>query len=272
MEWWNLWVPFIGTLAGIYVNYRISKKNSEESKVFQENQRTFQKEMTQKQIDANLKAKARIEWINEARQKSSELISLLLSLQKDEVVFHEQWQKAEEVSELLKLFFSSIKIKELEKEIYVKEDKIIISESVQTILFNENNNEEKNSYIRRYIECLIELYKNNRYKSTVKVRKEVSRTLNKEMLEEIAYSFQESTQEGEKTIKQGVNEEKTGKDYIADEEKFEYARLKTSIPHHQKKLDEIDEKLQGYQYVINEFSQIIALYLKIEWDKAKEGK
>ncbi|EMF0519886.1 hypothetical protein H6234_002362, partial [Enterococcus hirae] len=86
MEWWNLWVPFIGTLAGIYVNYRISKKNSEESKVFQENQRTFQKEMTQKQIDANLKAKARIEWINEARQKSSELISLLLSLQKDEVV------------------------------------------------------------------------------------------------------------------------------------------------------------------------------------------
>ncbi|EMF0508745.1 hypothetical protein H5O67_001937, partial [Enterococcus hirae] len=101
--------------------------------------------MKQKEIDANLKAKARIEWINGVRQKSSELISLLLSLQKDEVVFHEQWLKVEEVSELLKLFFSSIKIKELETEIYVEEDKIIISESVQIILFNENNNEEKNS-------------------------------------------------------------------------------------------------------------------------------
>lgn len=81
MEWWNLWVPFIGTLAGIYVNYRISKKNSEESKEFQENQRTFQKEMTQKQIDANLKAQARIEWISDVRELVAEYISELSVLQ-----------------------------------------------------------------------------------------------------------------------------------------------------------------------------------------------
>lgn len=81
MEWWNLWVPFIGTIAGIYVNYRISQKNSEESKEFQENQRTFQKEITQKQIDANLKAQARIEWISDVRELVAEYISELSVLQ-----------------------------------------------------------------------------------------------------------------------------------------------------------------------------------------------
>ncbi|MEX1437085.1 hypothetical protein [Enterococcus sp. C53] len=280
-------ISLFGTIGiTIYNQYNTKKQNEENEKtqrMIRASQRDFevqmlareqefQEKITQKQIDANLKAKARIEWINGVRQKSSELISLLLSLQKDEVVFHEQWLKVEEVSELLKLFFSSIKIKELETEIYVEEDKIIISESVQIILFNENNNEEKNSYIRRYIECLIELYKNNQYKSMVKARKEISRDLSKEMLDEIVYSFQESTQEGEETIKQGINEERIGKDYIEDEERFEYERLKTSIPYHQKKLDEVDGKLQRYQYVINEFSQIVALYLKIEWDKAKEGE
>ena len=71
--------------------------------------------MEQKKIDANLKAKARIEWINGVREKSSELISLLLSLQKEEIAFHEQWLKVEETSELLKLFFSSKTIKDIEK-------------------------------------------------------------------------------------------------------------------------------------------------------------
>ncbi|EHU5000376.1 hypothetical protein BOI99_RS08600, partial [Enterococcus faecium] len=89
-------------------------------------QQEFQEKLTQKQIDANLKAKARIEWINGVRQKSSEFISLLLSLQKDEVVFQEQWLKVEEVSELLKLFFNTSEKKQIETEIYVENNKIIL--------------------------------------------------------------------------------------------------------------------------------------------------
>ncbi|EOA3444913.1 hypothetical protein ACLSC8_000378 [Enterococcus hirae] len=231
-----------------------------------------QKKIAKQQIDSNLKAKARIEWINGVRQKSSELISLLLSLQKDEVIFHQQWQKVEEVSELLKLFFSSKQIEGIENEIYVNGDEIIISKSIRVILFNENNNKEKNTYVRRYVECLIELYKNNKYQYLINAKKELSRTLNKEIVEEMAYSFQEPIQVSEKSTKQIIDGEKTGKDYIAEEQQFEYERLKTSIPYHQKKLDENDAKLQGYQYAINEFSQMVSLYLKIEWDKAKQGK
>ncbi|NSV25970.1 hypothetical protein HRH32_13450, partial [Enterococcus faecalis] len=78
------------------MNYRQTKKNEE-----------LQKEITQKQIDANLKAKARIEWISGVRDKTSELVSLLLSLQKEKTVFYEQWLEIEKVSELLKLYFNS---------------------------------------------------------------------------------------------------------------------------------------------------------------------
>lgn len=251
----------LASLVAAGLAYRSSCRNSK-----------IQKEIAQQQIDANLKAKARIEWINGVRQKSSELISLLLSLQKDEVIFHQQWQKVEEVSELLKLFFSSKQIDGIENEIYVNDDKIIISKSIRVILFNENNNKEKNTYVRRYVECLIELYKNNKYKYLINAKKELSKILNKEMIEEMAYSFQEPIQVSEKSTKQIIDGEKTGKDYIAEEQQFEYERLKTSIPHHQKKLDENDAKLQEYQYAINEFSQIVSLYLKIEWDEAKQGK
>ncbi|NSO61376.1 hypothetical protein HRE40_12495, partial [Enterococcus faecalis] len=103
-----------------------------------------QKKIAQQQIDANLKAKARIEWINGVREKSSELISLLLSLQKEEIAFHEQWLKVEETSELLKLFFSSKTIKDIEKDIYVQNDNIFVSEKAKEILYNECNNNDKN--------------------------------------------------------------------------------------------------------------------------------
>ncbi len=74
------------------------------------------------------------------RQKSSKLISLLLSLQKDEVVFYERWLEIEEVSELLKLYFNSKMNEKSNSEIYVEKNKIIISTSATFILFKENDN------------------------------------------------------------------------------------------------------------------------------------
>lgn len=120
----GVFVSLAGTIGiSIYNQKKIKEQNSENEetqriiltsqKDFEVQmlvrQQEFQEKLTQKQIDANLKAKARIEWINGVRQKSSEFISLLLSLQKDEVVFQEQWLKVEEVSELLKLFLIQAK-------------------------------------------------------------------------------------------------------------------------------------------------------------------
>lgn len=227
-----------------------------------------QKKIAQQQIDANLKAKARIEWINGVREKSSELISLLLSLQKEEIAFHEQWLKVEETSELLKLFFSSKTIEDIEKDIHVQEDNIFVSEKAEEILYNECNNNGKNIFVRRYIECLIELYENDKYKSKAKYRKTIAKILNRDLIDQTSLYF-----EGvDKMVEVKNSPEKTGKDYLNEEKIFEYERLKTSIPYNQKRLEKVDQELQKYREVISEFSKIISYYLKIEWDKAKEGK
>lgn len=161
-------ISLFGTIGiTIYNQYNTKKQNEENEKtqrMIRASQRDFevqmlareqefQEKITQKQIDANLKAKARIEWINGVRQKSSEFISLLLSLQKDEVVFQEQWLKVEEVSELLKLFFNTSEKKQIETEIYVKNNKIILGNEGKRVLYNENDNKNKHIYIRRYIKC-----------------------------------------------------------------------------------------------------------------------
>ncbi|NRD95287.1 hypothetical protein DBN76_03280, partial [Enterococcus faecalis] len=108
--------------------------------------------MEQKKIDANLKAKARIEWIIGVRDKTSELVSLLLSLQKEKTVFYEQWLEIEKVSELLKLYFNSKMNKKVNSEIYIEQNKIIISETATSIVLKENNNINKHAYIKKYIE------------------------------------------------------------------------------------------------------------------------
>ncbi|EOS7971798.1 hypothetical protein DW601_RS12595, partial [Enterococcus hirae] len=74
MEWWNLWVPFGGTIIGIIVNVWINVSQNKKNQSFQE-------KMKQKEIDANLKAKARIEWISEVRNISSEIIIHTVSIQ-----------------------------------------------------------------------------------------------------------------------------------------------------------------------------------------------
>ncbi|MDK7910803.1 hypothetical protein [Enterococcus faecalis] len=227
-----------------------------------------QKKIAKQQIDANLKAKARIEWINGVREKSSELISLLLSLQKEEIAFHEQWLKVEETSELLKLFFSSKTIKDIEKDIYVQNDNIFVSNKAKEILYNECNNNDKNIFVRRYIECLIELYENNKYKSYTKHRKIIAKKLNKELFDQISLEFEDV----DKMVEGKSGPEKIGKDYLNEEKISEYKRLKTSIPNYQSKLEKIDQSLQEYREVISEFSKIISYYLKIEWDKAKKGQ
>ncbi|MDV4613865.1 hypothetical protein NNF29_07380 [Enterococcus faecium] len=138
MEWLKLWIPFIGTLAGIYVNYRISQNNSEENKEFQKNQKAFQKEITQKQIDANLKAKARIEWITEVRNLVSRYISYLFDIKITVSRMYDMQKEIHDLSRDLGQFEKKEEIynrkDHLEKQLLKKEDELMISiqESILT--------------------------------------------------------------------------------------------------------------------------------------------
>lgn len=257
MEGWKLWIPFIGTIIGILANIGINVYQNKKNQSFQE-------KMKQKELDANLKAKARIEWITEVRQKSSELISLFLSLQKKEIDFYEQWLKIEETSELLKLYFNSIQSPEAIEEIYISKTVIKISDDIESILLNSSTNENKNSYIRKYVEQLVELYKDNKYQENAKYKEMCNNYLD-EAYEKMFYFNLEYDDSKLKEILAKPEEN-------LNDDEHEYKSIKTSIDSYNDRLKKIEEELRGYQQTIDYFSKIIALYLKIEWDKAKEGK
>lgn len=267
-----MWSSFaaLASFVAACLAYRSSSKNSK-----------IQKEIAQQQIDANLKANARIRWITEVRQKSSELISVLLSLQKRETVYYEQWTKIEEITELLKLYFNSkttnskaditetekktTENKKISEEIYIKKSKIELSNSAKNILLDEaNENDSKNPYIRRYIECLTELYKDNNYNNIINKKKYYTGLLNK--IYEDNFNFYLLKEESE--LEKLTN---TLPEYL-DGKEYDYVASKSYIPKYTSKLDEIDNSLINYQEAIDFFSKIIALYLKIEWDRAKKGK
>ncbi|HDT8212565.1 TPA: hypothetical protein RD715_001236, partial [Enterococcus faecalis] len=67
MDWWNLWVPFVGTLLGIIVNVCINKSQTKKN-------HELQKEITQKQIDADVILKSRIHWIDNTKDIASEFL------------------------------------------------------------------------------------------------------------------------------------------------------------------------------------------------------
>lgn len=219
-----------------------------------------QRKIAKQQIDANLKAKARIEWINGVRQKSSEFISLLLSLQKDEVVFQEQWLKVEEVSELLKLFFNTSEKKQIETEIYVKNNEIIVESEGKRVLYDENDNKNKHIYIRRYINCLIELYQSESYKHILQSRKDVFKVFKNSSLKEADYFFK------------GIDSEEKAKEKLNESDLADYMSNKINLGSSDHLYEDLTKRLINYHEAINNFSEIIGIYLKIEWDKAKEGK
>ena len=45
-----------------------------------------------------------------------------------------------------------------------------------------------------------------------------------------------------------------------------------NIEHYQRKIKDIEVSLTNYHKAIDFFTTVISLYLKIEWDKAKEGQ
>ena len=220
--------------------------------------------MEQKKIDANLKAKARIEWISGVRDKTSELVSLLLSLQKEKTVFYEQWLEIEKVSELLKLYFNSKMNKKVNSEIYIEQNKIIISETATSIVLKENNNINKHAYIKKYIECLVELYKDDNYKNISNKIRFYHDSINKLYEDNFEYWMSHEQSELEK-IKNTPPEKLEGEDY-------DYVAAEKNIEHYQRKIKDIEVSLTNYHKAIDFFTTVISLYLKIEWDKAKEGQ
>ncbi|WP_413515853.1 hypothetical protein [Carnobacterium maltaromaticum] len=259
-------IAFFGVLVSITGSYitneRIARKNN-----------IVQKEIAEQQIDANLMAKARIDWIEKVRENTANLISVLLTLQKEEKDFNLIWENGEKYSEILKLYFSSKINYKIEKDIFIEKNMLKTSTKAKEILFNIESNENKNQYIIEYISCLMKMHRNDHHTnvkknviSFIKAKEKKDYELSK--IGKIEYEYETVELDDGSFVEANMP-------VIVDpknENSSRYNELQYSI----KKLDTVlvnyNKMLELFESSVTEFSSIISLYLKIEWDKAKQGK
>ncbi|MFC0727689.1 hypothetical protein [Enterococcus faecalis] len=210
MEWWQLWVPFGGTIAGIFANVYINYTQTKKKEV-------LQKEITQKQIDANLKAKARIEWIALVRGLVSEYIS--------------NYYKITVIVDRIS-----------------KEEKSILG-----------NTKAKNTKNTKTTESSYDQLIENNKDEIIRLKKELNESVSNSISisEQIFLLFADSDEH--KQIRELFTSSISFLKEINASESYE--KEKEVL----KKLDENSEN-------IVEIRNYISVYLKIEWDKAKEGK
>lgn len=211
----------IGSIIFSYLGYKNTKEMSERQQV-----------MEQKKIDADIKAKARIKWIEDVRQNSANLIKDLSNLQNYSPVENPELSDSlVKNSELLMLYFSSKEFTEPSDSMSVvnsmPEDGsspliLRIDNKSRTLLSNTKNNESKNPLIKAYIISLIDLFKKVDVHKKIELKRKIEREHNK---------------------LQDVNEE--------------WKNINNEIFYTMREL--------------SYFREYISIYLKIEWDRAKQG-
>lgn len=224
-------------ISTVYTNYTTNKINKSNEKQ--------QSDLQQKNIDANLVANARIEWIQNVRRTTAELISqyFLIINTVDEEILTEALLKTKEKTELLILYFGPDTKKE--KNIY-----------------NEKDNSGKNENIVNFLMMLAnktDLY----YKDAVSdklIKLENVRKRRLESLSEyvIGWEYEEVELDNGRVYQNPIPKiEETEKESL-------------------KELDEQIEKLKNITEDIREdltiLRNIIRIYLKIEWNISKLGK
>lgn len=209
-----------------------------------------QKKIAKQQIDANLKAKARIKWIQEVREISARLITNFSELKKDQTNFKEKYINISRDAELLKLYFG----------FYGPKEKTTLD---YDILFNTESNDNKNQYIFDFIDSMLDDLNNesfDKYNLYLKKYEE----------------YKEKLAEYNKAIEKycDVQIDKYGNPEIVPKKEHE-----SQYDYYFGWIQEFRSKNSSYYSYIREydekgknFEQIISIYLKIEWDKAKEGQ
>ncbi|MBS0955445.1 hypothetical protein [Lactiplantibacillus plantarum] len=250
------------------------KKQSDEQNSFKqtqaEAQHNFEKEMTQKKIDANLKAKARIDWIENVRKNYSEYVAALYNL----IDLPNRNQRAKglillnKYKTLVELYFGN----DGDKRRLIRK----ISFERKTIVYKKDayknvhalTNKGKNEYITDYIDAIADAIK----ELTLLEDKEISITFpNKEISDDYnnegtpiknvqSASFINGVKLPDKLDRQMHNpmEEKT------------IGEMKYSIDRDNVTFTSKNHALI-YEKMISDLNDAVRLYLKLEWEVARDG-
>ena len=250
-------LSFIGVIVSVFLTNKMSKKINEDNNEFQKNfnetNNQLQEKLNQKNIDATLKAKARIEWIQNVRDTSAELISLYYQLlnSTDNTTLFNTFIAAQEKTELLILFLGP-------------ETKKQNQETIPPIsLGSLESNEGKNDLIVEFLSKLnndFYLY----YNKALKNEKSILEEIRKKRLERvygnpIGYIEHEPSYDHEGN-EISHNEPIWDKDLLDEVSEIEGQNRENTLF-----TSDLNKRLI-------ELRNIIRIYLKIEWNKAKNGK
>ncbi|MGX7393998.1 hypothetical protein [Carnobacterium mobile] len=227
--------------------------------------------MNNKKIKADLVSKARIEWIQEVRRETSELLILYYKLfdknQKNDS--SDIMLKIKEKTELLILFFGpdeNNNNSDFSKEVFIKEDNTIgLSEDAVAKLFNTVNNDFKNEYIVTYLQVLFEYFEMYYENINSKILDNLQQSRNNAMNE--MYEFPEQEYDTYE-----VMDEDSGEVMTIKEHKYINLNAKSQVSNIDKKIKVFLTPSNEYKNYLYKLNNIMRLYLKNEWSKAKQGK
>lgn len=236
----------------------------------------IQKEINQQNIDANLKAKARIEWIEQVREKTSDLLVSYFELETlfdSKPEYRKKWSEVSKNSTILKLFFtydlkSSVHVVKTDRqsvngEIFDLEKEKSNEETFGNLLVL-NSNENKNLLIRNYIDILQTIYEPNNFYKLRKEYKEMKRNLEEYEEQNSKYIVEEFTDLFDE-LGNFMERQYEGTTFSNDE-------VEETVQSCNKKLR--NAVLNELYFSDNMYflEQTISIYLKTEWDIAKTGK
>lgn len=243
----TLIAAIIAAIASIYAIYLSNKNVKQINKLNLEKQDEWNK----RNIDASLKANARIEWIENVRNTTAELLSLYFDIlnTSDIKKIESALVASQQKTELLVLFFGPESL----------QDEPIGNRS---ILFNKESNNGKNDTLVYFIIELAQQF--SEYANAVKSAKYSK-------LEEAVILARNEAYRNVKQVFNGYSYTDYGDeipqyDYeFQDEDCMNMAAAEIALTNEKEKI----RKLRNDLFVLR---NVIRIYLKIEWNKAKSGQ
>lgn len=233
----------------------------------------FEESIAKREIDANIRAKARIQWIENVRVKYTEYISSIY------VIINSQNNRnrsklIEELNKnmiLLTLYFGNDGDRiDTEKMIVSKQNNGIgISDSAYKAIHNNKDNSNKNDFIVEYIQALT---KTIVFEIDLPLKKEISQTF---PYLSVGKTYNNSGDTSKLESQMLINGKKVSDSvdriFHSPKSLLTYGELTVETSRDEKTYRSCNHSLI-FERMITDLNDVIRLYLKLEWNIAKYGK
>lgn len=208
-----------------------------------------------KSIDADVKAKSRIEWIQRVREATAEFVTACyMVIGKDQINNDEldgKYTTIREKGYLLKLYFGN----DTKENQCVK--KCPKKDCPKILIKCEKTNDGKNELINEYIDDINAYFFGDRYLKA-----------NNVALEKLLYAVAQKLNMSKVDLEDRLENDSINEDDIKDKggEKLE------DLKEYKECLNVYKQLKKDVENELEELVNVIRLYLKIEWDRAKDNK